>query len=544
MQKQLQFSFTFFLLIFKVIYAQESIIKSKPVSVEVYLSQALIKHHTSNFNLTKGDQWLVVQDIATSVIPNTIQISGSGNFVILSSQFQLNYITPKNISKKIQQLQDSLESLQYKKNILDIQIKTYDDEENLLLSNKNIGGQNTGVSATELEKISALYRTKLVDIRSKKLELSNKTKMLKEQIDNIQKQLNELNTQKNKPTGEILIQVHANENINNAQLFIEYICNNASWTPEYEIRINDLKQPAQLLLKAQIIQNTGIDWNNIQLSLSTSSPDMNHDKPQLFPWWISFYQPQPYTSAIMVNEPEKKLSKAPLKNKRAEDQINTDIAQIPDAESSTQYTQATEKYTTQQFQIQLPVNIASNNHPTRIDVKNTPIQANYIYYTVPKIRAYGYLIAEIPDWEKYNLMSGPLYIFLENAYIGQSHLNTQITNDTLQLSLGIDKNISVKREIIKKFNEKKIIGNARKEIQAYEISIKNKKRTSVDIIIEDQIPLSSTQEIDVELLENSNATYDKTTGKLIWKLTLNADEEKKLIFKYSVKYPKDKIINL
>jgi sporulation-control protein spo0M len=98
--------------------------------------------------------------------------------------------------------------------------------------------------------------------------------------------------------------------------------------------------------------------------------------------------------------------------------------------------------------------------------------------------------------------------------------------------------------MIKKFNEKKIIGNARKEIRAYEISVKNKKSIPVEITIEDQIPLTSVQEIEVELLESSDAGYDKTTGKLSWKLILQPGEEKKLPFKYSVKYPKDKIINL
>ncbi|GAB4449030.1 MAG: hypothetical protein OHK0036_05370 [Bacteroidia bacterium] len=522
--------------------AQEIRVKSKIQSAEVYLSQASLKHQSNNFNLTKGHQVVIVEDIATSVIPNTIQISGKGNFVILSSQFQLNYITSKNVSKKIQQLEDTLEILQNKKSTLDIQIKTFDDEENMLLSNKSIGGQNTGVSVTELEKMANFYRNRLNDVRNKKAELLPKIKKLKEQIDNMQHQLNELNAQKNKPVGEIQVEIYANDNVNNAVLNVEYICNNAYWYPEYEIRVNDLKQPAQLLLKAQVVQNTGIDWNNIQLSLSTSAPNMSHNKPELMPWWLNYeyYPKTTYKSKGRFKEEQKQsvaYSEAPAV-------AGDEIAITKSAENAYEYTQSSEKSTTQQYQIQIPVNIPTNNKPARIDVQNQNIDARYTYYTAPKLSEYAYLIAQLTDWEKYNLMSAPLYIFIENSYIGQSEINADITKDTLQISLGIDKNISVKRQLVKKYNEKKIIGLNRKETRGYEIIVRNKKKYPTDIIIEDQIPLSSLQEIEVELLESSNANYDKTTGKLQWKLSLHSDEEKKIQFKFSVKYPKDKIINL
>jgi hypothetical protein len=97
--------------------------------------------------------------------------------------------------------------------------------------------------------------------------------------------------------------------------------------------------------------------------------------------------------------------------------------------------------------------------------------------------------------------------------------------------------------MIKKFNEKKILGNFRKEYRGYEISVKNKKSSAIQIIIEDQIPISTIEEIEVELLESSNANYDKTKGKLQWKFTLQPNEEKKLPFKFSVKYPKDKSVS-
>ncbi|RME15083.1 MAG: mucoidy inhibitor MuiA family protein, partial [Bacteroidetes bacterium] len=419
---------------------------------------------------------------------------------------------------------------------------TLEDEENLILSNKNIGGQNTGVSAAELEKIATLYRTKLTEIRTKKSTLLPDIKKLNEKIQNIQNQLNELHAQKNKPTGEIIIHLYANENINNAQLEIEYVCNGVRWYPEYEIRVNELNKPLQFLMKAQITQNTGIDWENVSLTLSSSAPNLNHNKPELQPWYL-YFQNIPQIKETYKSKMHRINDAAPLSDEKSL-AAQEEAPSLKEAPTLPEYTLAYEKYTTQEYQIPIALNIPSGSKPARIDVYTFTADAKFSYYSAPKITEHAYLIADIRDWEKYNFMSGPLFIFIENTYIGQSEINPEITRDTFQVSLGIDQNISVKRQMIKKFNEKKIIGNARKEIRAYEISVKNKKSIPVEITIEDQIPLTSVQEIEVELLESSDAGYDKTTGKLSWKLILQPGEEKKLPFKYSVKYPKDKIINL
>jgi uncharacterized protein (TIGR02231 family) len=221
----------------------------------------------------------------------------------------------------------------------------------------------------------------------------------------------------------------------------------------------------------------------------------------------------------------------------------TEQVQETEAQQSYEFTQVSEKITSQEYSISIPVTVENNNKPSRIDIQNFTMPSNFIYYAVPKLSDYAYLVAQVTDWTKYNLLNAPAYVFIENSYVGTSTINPDIANDTLEISLGIDKSIAIKREMIKKFNEKKILGNFRKEYRGYEISVKNKKNSAIQIIIEDQIPISTIEEIEVELLESSNANYDKTKGKLQWKFTLQPNEEKKLLFKFSVKYPKDKSVS-
>ncbi len=536
--------FGFALLVF-VVKAQDNTytVKSQIKEVTVYTSQASLKHVTQGVNIPQGRQTIIIEDVSTDIIPSTIQLNGTGNFVILTSQFKINYIQTKQVSKQIKVLEDSLDFLQNKKDLLDIQMASYNNEEQLLLSNKNIGGNNTGVSVTELEKMANFYRNRLNDIRSKKLDLKPKTKKYQELITNIQNQLSELNAKKNMPVGEIVVDVYANSAVNNAQFTVEYICNNAYWSPEYEIRVNDLDKPASLSLKAQIVQNTGVDWKNVQLKLSTATPMLNNNKPELNPWWLVFQQPVFYYKTKTKKNVPTDQAPASIASGEIQEQDKKLEAPMKDAQSIADFISLAEKITTQEYQITIPADIASNNKPYRVDIQTYSVNATYLYYVAPKVTEDAYLMAEITDWEKYNLMPAPLYIFIENAFIGNSEINPDVTKDTIQISLGQDKGISVKRQLVKKINEKKIIGSQRKETKGYEIIVRNKKKNNIQIIIEDQIPLSSMQEVEVELLEQNGASYDKVTGKLSWKLEIKPGEEKKVMFKYSVKYPKDKIIS-
>ena len=120
----------------------------------------------------------------------------------------------------------------------------------------------------------------------------------------------------------------------------------------------------------------------------------------------------------------------------------------------------------------------------------------------------------------------------------------QNASDTLTISLGVDKNVVVKREKQTDFNQKQFIGSSQRDNRSYVIDIKNRKSQLINLIIEDQIPISSSSDISIEKQEISQAKYNESDGKLRWQFTLQPNEQKKLALKYQVKYPKNKPINL
>lgn len=196
------------------------------------------------------------------------------------------------------------------------------------------------------------------------------------------------------------------------------------------------------------------------------------------------------------------------------------------------------------FDIDLPYDVPGNGKEQNVSLKEFQVNTLYKYYAVPKLDRDAYLLGELADWEKLNLLPGEANIIFEGTYIGKSYIDPNSTMDTLNLTLGKDKRIVVKKEKLKDFSSVKFLGSNKKQLFTYELTVKNNKKEAVQLLLKDQYPLSTNKEIEVELTETSEAANNTELGVLTWKLQLAPGEVKKLRVGYSVKYPKDKYLNL
>ena len=203
-----------------------------------------------------------------------------------------------------------------------------------------------------------------------------------------------------------------------------------------------------------------------------------------------------------------------------------------------------ENQTTVDYEIKTPYSIKSDNKSYTVDIDKYTLPAYYQYYSVPKINKDVFLIAHVSDWEKYNLLEGEANIFFEDTYIGKSLLDVRYAVDTLKISLGVDKNVKVDRVKSKEFTKKQFIGSKKQEFIAWDISVKSNKSQQINMQVFDQIPVSTLDEIKIEVLESTGAKINSTTGTLKWEFKLNSNESKKFQLKYSVKYPKNKNLQI
>jgi hypothetical protein len=203
----------------------------------------------------------------------------------------------------------------------------------------------------------------------------------------------------------------------------------------------------------------------------------------------------------------------------------------------------TENQTNIEFNIDNPYTIPADGKQYLVEIDEVSTNATYQYYVAPKLSTDVFLTARITDWNKYNFLSGEANLFFEGTFIGKSLIDTHVAADTLNLSLGVDKNIVVTRTLQKELNEKQgILGSNKKETRDWLTVVKNRKNQPVNLFIEDQVPVSQNSDIEVETQETTGAELNKLTGKISWMAVVNPSAEKQLRLKYQVKYPKNQSV--
>ncbi|WP_045112904.1 DUF4139 domain-containing protein [Microscilla marina] len=523
---------------------KEKAIKSKIKEVTVFLNRAQVTN-TARVSLSAGKTLLVFEGLSTKLAKQSLQVSAKGNLTIMSVKHRINYLKSFSKARRIKQLEDSLEYYQDRIARVGIEKEVLNSEEKMILANKKIGGQK-GVSAQELAEMAAFYRKRLSEIRFAVLRHNKVLRKYRQQKNKIKYQLRVENKNANKPTSEVMVTVSAKSAIN-ANFELNYIVMNAGWRPIYDLRAKNSKSPIQLSYKAEVFQNTGIDWKNVDITLSTGNPTQSGYKPSLNPWYVNLYYPRPVKLDHYSRGKAAGVSVTTEQNKS----INANDlpppppprALKPRSKTVADFTKVVESTFATKFDISIPYSIPSNGKPQLVDVKSHTLKTLYNRSAVPKLDKDAFLMARLVDWEKFNLLSGKANIYFEGTFVGETYLNANNTKDTLAISLGRDKRIIIDRKQIKDFSSKRFFGSKIKQTYGYEVMVRNTKNEQVELVIEEQIPVSKNNKITVELLEAKGAKVDLTTGKVTWKLTLQPKQASKVLLKYSIKYPKGKQIS-
>lgn len=192
-----------------------------------------------------------------------------------------------------------------------------------------------------------------------------------------------------------------------------------------------------------------------------------------------------------------------------------------------------------QYKLKEKFSIPSDKKPHTANIDALRINADFKHFTAPVEYDKAFLVTEITDWESFNLLDGPVSLHVDGAYVGESELNSEQAEDTLILSLGTDASIQIDRSEVKENNKRTFLSAKRVQQKSYRIKVKNTRSETVHITVQDQIPVSSDKEVEVELLESGNAKLNKETGVLEWEVEIPAGQTWETTFTFSVKYPNE-----
>ena len=573
-------------------------------TVTVYRSGAEMMH-TAAAQLKAGSNEVIIDNISYNIDSNSIQIKAPSLVTILHFEFSNNYLTNTTRTQRALMLDDSLQRLEDGIEKLDASIANTKELLEVLKLNRDIKGQQNGLSVTELQKLMDYYAAKWTELQNTLTQQKGKRSKLLLQSGRVKEQIVEEEKKNTSTAGRLTLQLNAAMPIK-ADFTITYIARNAYWTPFYDVRADNIQQPVKLMYKAKVVQTTGIDWKAVKLSLSTASPSHSNNAPELASWFLGYVSPvvqygynnslQGKVAGLSIN-PQSSLSEVvvtgygsvredrePINNYTppkpvfvvngtivsddAFQQIDPSniksMSKLKGNEAKARYGGAAEGGATvvelkgdlpdyiaisnqtlnATFSIDIPFDVPTNGKGQTATLQTVDAPTLFQHFSVPKLDDEVYLLAKFPAWESLNLLPGEANIILEGTYVGKTIINPNTTQDTFSLTLGQDKRVVIQRKKLADYSSVKFLGSNKLQRFTYEITVKNNKAEAVNLLAKDQYPVSTNKDIEVELNEANGATVNKETGLLSWQLSLQPNESKTLRFSYSIKYPKDRTINV
>ncbi len=584
-------------------------VKSKIENVIVFLQGAQVER-TAQINIPTGNSTLVLESLSAEIDEQSIQVKGTGSFTILSVNKQSNFLKEQKFSENIQSLEKQISGIENQIQVKQNSLQVLKKEEEILSNNQMIGNGGAGLDLNKLKAVLQFQKSRLTEIKQEELIINNEIENLFEKIQNLKNQVNELKGKGRGNTSDIAIKV-SSKSPSNGNFLITYLVKNARWFPTYDLRASDINKPIKLVYRANISQNSGEEWNNVKLLLSTGDPSNSVNKPSLRPYQIGYNIPSYQSSAnitavsgVITDENGSALPGVSIKIQGSSigtssdvngnysilipsqnsiieynyigynsqsNPVNSPVANIRMIPNTQQLSEVVvtgklsgkaqglnirgynvkntnvplnvdvlQNQTTVEFKVDQPYTISSEGKLLSVEIANYELATNYKYFAVPKLKNEAYLSAEITGVNDLNLLSGEANLFFNGSFLGKTLINMENANDTLSVSLGPDKNVLVNRTKEKGQNEKSFIGSNQRATRAFTFDLINKKTISVKLIIQDQVPVSTTADVSIENLVLSGAKLDEATGMITWEVDLLPNQTKQLRMKYEVKYPKSK----
>jgi uncharacterized protein (TIGR02231 family) len=331
-----------------------------------------------------------------------------------------------------------------------------------------------------------------------------------------------------------------------ATLRVTYAVRNARWTPLYDARLDtgarDRKPALELVRRAEITQNTGEDWTNVALSVSTVRTARGGRAPDLNSLIVQ-YPPPPRASASASGAMDSaRLRTAPLALAPAAKIAADALSERADEQ------QAAAEIGSFQVMFKIPgrVSLGASEGAKSLRVSGAMLAPDLAVRAVPVLDPTAFLEASFKQNEDAPLLPGRVAIYRDGVFVGRGQMTAAGKDETVRLGFGADDKIKIERSVVKR-NEGSaglIVTTSKTDERSFKTTIRNGHDFPIKVAIEDQLPVSENEDIQVEMLPST--TPPTTTnlrdrrGVLEWAFEARAGEVRDIGFAWRVRWPKDK----
>ena len=269
-----------------IVSADAQNVKTDIKSVTVYRNGAMVSRD-GTLNVSKGNTTLYLNNLSTELDPNTLRIGIDNKSVkILSVKHEIDVVDNENAKKQNAARDKRMAVLRDSLKYFNAQISILDSEEKLINANRNIGGQQNGVSAAELKAMTDFYKKELADIAIKRIVLNKQTQICQDELNKLTQEKQNSQKDLQRKDSRVKLVLSSDAAHTNIPVTLSYLIFSAKWEPFYEVRVDAVDKPLDLVYSAHISQSSTEDWNGVKLTVSTGDPSVDNAAPEFDPMYL------------------------------------------------------------------------------------------------------------------------------------------------------------------------------------------------------------------------------------------------------------------
>jgi len=516
---------------------EEAAVKSSLETVVVYPDGAQV-WRKGQVNVYPETRALTFSGLPGAIRPESVRVtaSGSARIKILGVETITEYLEAEQLPE-VKKLLDEIAVLETEIAKIKGQEAILDSQEKFLNSfGAALGGQvvkeltSGRPDIAGVDKFIDYLGARLQVIQKSRLENSQKAAEKQAKLEALRKKLQEIMPARSREEKRVKILIEVAQ-AGKLEVNLSYAVGFARWVPVYTIKALPESAEIELTVAAVVTQKTGENWDNVRLILSTSKPTAGNQPGQLYPWYLDFAQPR----MMKALSRDKMEAKATLEPEEAPAMAYEETAEI------------VETWAGVNLEVKKTWSLPSDGLERRVPIDSQKLPATFDYLSVPKLQELVFLRSGIKNTLSFPLLPGRADLFISQDFLGSMNLDFVPVNDELKLFFGEDRQLKVKRELVKR--EKSgpgFLGKNERINLVYKITLENLRNRLVEVELQDQIPVSQNSRIEVKDIKIFPPPVSRDEkGILTWKIKLEPGQRQEFSLEFTVEYPKDtKIIGI
>jgi uncharacterized protein (TIGR02231 family) len=348
-----------------------------------------------------------------------------------------------------------------------------------------------------------------------------------------------------KPPAKFEVRIDlAAEAASHATLRVTYTVRNARWVPLYDARLDtgakDRKPALELVRRAEITQATGEDWSNVALAVSTvhvarggNAPDLNS---------LIVHYPQVVHAAPLGAVADMARSRSAVVGAPAPEQPQSVARDKADEQQATAEIGAFQAG----FRIPGRVSVGASEGAKALRISTMTVTPDLMIRSAPVIDPTAFLEASFVQGDDAPLLPGRVSIYRDGTFVGRGKMAASGRDEIVRLGFGADDKVKIERSVIRRSEGSAglIVTTSKTDERAFKTTLRNGHDFPIKVAIEDQLPVSENEEIQVEMLPQTTPptatdVHDRR-GVLQWAFEAKPGEVKDIAFAWRVRWPKDK----